>query len=263
MKEFLGKQVVVSCNNKVIKGLLIDVNDSLVEIKTQQNTNKVNINEIQNMEVEMDESFLPKKDVLNEKEMYSLFYDAFTIYGPTEEQFVQLVINALIKTTKEAQTVKIIVGSDDIFGAIGFTFARSIMRNAKKVYVEIQTEITSLKNTMHFQLLKNSKQENLIIADFIDENENETKYDTVLLAYNRNYKYDINKNTTARILIIDCPSTNPYTNYFAFGLGFLPDTSRVFKNNFYVIDTSFSSVLCKKHGIDNNFSSSLKKIRMN
>lgn len=265
MKEFLGKHVSITSNNKVFKGVLYNANDTHIEIKTSRNNVKLSINDIQNMEIECEENKTAKKDVLDEKEMYSLFYDSFNFYGPTEDQFILYVCNALHKTVKDAKNIKIIVGSDDIFGQIGLCFARMIIRTGKNVFVNVRTPLMSLNSSKHYQLLKNNHQENLKLVEYAEEDENSCIYETVLIAANRNALERISfaYSDEIRYMIVDCASKNEFTNYFAFGLGFIPDTYKNYKNNFFIVDVGFSSELCNKHGIDDKFTASIRKVKIN
>lgn len=257
METYLGKNLKVKTADILYQGKMsgFDTEKGIVVLENNLNKQELKFDDILSISLAED----PEESMeapLKESDMYLLFYEAFNIFGPFEEHFVCLVGNAVKKFIREISTanIKIIVGSDDVFGRIGFSFARSILDKAKSVSVEVRCTINDL-NTMKYQ--------NAFInsGGLLEESSGEEKsYSMIIFASNRNGNFNLDRNSSNQVIVLDIPETLQFNNFIGLGLGFIPENYMKCNRFYYIVDVGFGFPLAKKYKLPQNFKNSLMKV---
>lgn len=200
------------------------------------------------------ESVMDEKG-LKEEDMYRLFYDAFNIYGPFEDSFCSTIANSLRKFVKDPMLarVRIIVGSDDIFGRIGLCMARVLLDRTERLVVECPCCITDLRTLRYSNAFLNSG------GVFAEEPASDGNTLT-LFACDRKFDFSSYTLSSGQILLLDIPSAVPFPTFVGIGLGFRPENYSVCQRYFYQIDAGFGAVLCNKHRICSKYKNSLVRV---
>lgn len=188
--------------------------------------------------------------------MYALFYEAFNIYGPFEDQFIYSVANALKKFMRDisSSSIKIIVASDDIFGRIGLCFARIALGRARCLSVELQCDLFDLCSLKYKNAYLNSG------GVFDSQSTEENSYSLLLFACNRNCKFQKSEYSANQIILLDIPSVVDIPVFTGLGLGFIPENYKLCNRSCYVIDVGLGSVLAKKYKLPQSYKNSLVKL---
>ncbi|KAM0680640.1 hypothetical protein GINT2_001328 [Glugoides intestinalis] len=258
MESFVGKNLRVKTAEKLYEGKMNEVNCLNGIIKMELNSKQpleLKFTEILNISL-ADEEEVGAEMPLKEADMYLLFFEAFNIFGPFEDQFVSTVANSLKKFIRELSTarVKILVGSDDIFGRIGLCFARLLLDKTLELSVEIRCELNDLRTMKYQNAFLNSG------GGFNLQKIEETGYTTVLFATNRHGDFSFENELSGQVLLLDIPQAPVFSNFIGLGLGFIPEHYQSCKKFYYLIDVSFGAALAKKFKLPQNFKNSLVKI---
>lgn len=286
--NFIGKHVLIKTESGEFSGRLIAYNEENGKILLEDSYNITNELDILNvLEVQLTdnntadthnivcekdnmvnntENIVISKDTfitmnqntisyLNEETMHELFNDAFNIYGPFEDNFCATITMGLKKFIKDpfSAKIKIVVGSDDIFGRIGLCFARSLIGRVESLDVEIRCTIKDLKTFKYLNSYKNSS------GVFTNECPPfRTNYTMVLFATNRHCNFELHNAVSDYIILLDIPKVVNFP-FTGLGLGFKPENYRTCSRFYYLLDVGFPSVLCKKYFIPSYFKNSLVK----
>lgn len=259
MCDYIGQYVLVKTEKGTLDGRLTSFNKDSGRIILEDAYNISN--EIDLMEV-VDVQLQDKRDdkdpgdgALTEENMHALFYDAFNVYGPSEDHFCVTIAMALKKFIKDVSTarVRIVVGSDDVFGRIGLCLARILLGRTELLHVELGCTITNLRTHRYANTFINSG------GSYTQPTE-DSSYSLVVFCSNRHYRFGSAAKTTGQVILLDLPSFVPFETFTAVGLGFTPENYRVCPRSFYLIDASFGSILCDKYKIRKHYKNSLVKI---
>ncbi|EED44448.1 hypothetical protein EBI_26129 [Enterocytozoon bieneusi H348] len=263
MLEFLGKEIILTVGGKTISGIFhkISNNDEIIEVLDNNKIVTVNIKNIENIELvynkinQNDCHIIKEKqaNTLNEQEMYNLFYDAFNTYGPTEDQFIIQGAIGILKIIKDKKKIKIIIGSDDVFGRIGLCLARLLLqkKDTHKITVVVLCNIKNIDTVKYKYMYLNNGG---IISLLNDNNE----VDQIIFASNRNFEFQkICHGEQVVYLYFDVPEIQPFRKALGVGFGFTPNTFSNCKSHFYIIDMSFSNVLYNMYNIKETFNYSV------
>ena len=253
MNKFKGKLIKIKTEKSFIEGIMSEFDQKNGKVTIENNSFKTEMKFDEILEISLIE-----EEPLKESEMYALFYEAFNIYGPFEDQFIYSVSSALKKFLRDisTSTIKIIVDSDDVFGRIGLCFARSILGKAKCISLEIRTDLLDLNSLKYKNAFINS-------GGSIDENEyskDEKSYTLILFACNRNCSFEKFLSFSNQIVLIDIPENTSLNSFTGLGLGFLPENKAVCNRSYYLVDVGFGNLLTKKYKLPQNLKTSLVKM---
>ena len=259
MEIYQGQFLKIKTDKDIYEGVmtLFDKENGKVVIEKAEMKYEMNFNEILSIS-------LPHEDNSEEKptseiDMYSLFYEAFNIYGPFEDQFIYTVASALKKFMREisSSNIKIIIGSDDIFGRIGLCFARIALGRVKYLSVELQCDLFDLNSLKYKNSYLNSG------GVFDDECTEEKSYSLILFACNRNCKFEKSACSSNQIILLDIPQSVNIPVFTGLGLGFIPENYKLCNRSCYVVDVGLGSILTKKYKLPQNYKNSLAKLDLN
>lgn len=258
MEGFVGKNLRVKTAEKLYEGKMNGFDSENGFIMLESNSKQpmeLKFAEILNISLADDEE-AGTEVPLKESDMYLLFFEAFNIFGPFEDQFVYTVANSLRKFIRELPTarVKIIIGSDDVFGRIGLCFARLLLDKTLELSVEIRCDLNDLRTMKYQNAFLNSG--GGVNQQPIEEN----AYTIVLFATNRHGDLSFEGALSGQVLLLDIPHDPVFSNFIGLGLGFIPEHYLSCKKFYYLIDVSFGTVLAKKFKLPQNFKNSLVKI---
>lgn len=257
MEEFVGKELRVGTTKGPIEGVMcvFDKDNGIITIQNTAGKHELYFDDVISVNmVESDgTSCQAETKALKEADMYALFYEAFNIYGPFEDHFIFAVAISLKKFLRDfsASSIKIVVGSDDVFGRIGLCFARLALGRAECVSVELRCDLNELKSQKYRNAFENS-------GGYFDSVSK--SFSLALFACNRNGNFEMNGFSSAQTIILDIPRSLPFTNFTGVGLGFIPENSAVCTKPYYLLDVGFGSVLCQKYGIPSKYKNSLVKM---
>ena len=113
-------------------------------------------------------------------------------------------------------SLKIIVGSDGIFGQIGLSFARIALGRAKCLSVELQCDLFDLSSLKYKYEYLNSGG----VSDYQSAEEN--SYSLLLNACSRNCKFERSGYSSIQIILLDIPLNVDIPVFTGFRLGFIP-----------------------------------------
>jgi len=256
MEEYIGKNLRVKLATSSIEGVMssLDTEGGRMILDTPTSKLEIKFNDVFNVSLLEDEA-IPAP--LRESDMYLMFYEAFNVLGPFEDQFIYNIAYSLKKFFKEISTadIKIIVGSDDVFGRIGLCFARLVLNRAARLSVELRCEINDLRTLRYKNVFENSGGSyNCFMSD--------TAFSMVLFASNRNVKFDLGSLVTPQALLLDIPKTIGFSNFIGLGLGFIPENFSICGKFYYLIDVGFGAALAKKYKLPQQFKNSLIKVEV-
>jgi Domain of unknown function (DUF5096) len=265
MQDLIGKKLVFMREKGNIEGIFIsyDEDTGKILIKDPFNDSKITEIEISDVtEVKISETD-PPADIspkialsqgLSESRMYALFNDAFNIYGPFEDSFIYSVAISMKKFIKDQATskIKIVVGSDDVFGRIGLSFARLMMDRVEKLDLVLDCGLADIKSLGYLSAFYNSKGE-------LSQSTENTHYTLVLFACNRHYSFSMGNNTADQTIIMDLPNQISIPNFTHVSLGFTPEYFKKAWKYYYIIDVGFGAALAEKYGIFIKYKNSLTK----
>lgn len=256
MEEYIGKNLRIKTDNGNVEGkmLAIDLENGKVTIETLDNLLDINFNDVFNVSV-VEADLLPSP--LKETDMYMLFYEAFNVFGPFEEEFIYMTANTLKKFFRDISTadVKIIIGSDDVFGRIGLCFARLALNRGASVSIELRCDLHDVRTLKYKNVFENS-------GGRFGQSINDTLFGMILFACNRNAKFDIGNLKSTQIVLLDIPKSVELPNFIGFGLGFVPEHCAKCNKFYYVIDVGFGTTLVKKYRLPQNFKTNLVKFEI-
>lgn len=255
MEDYIGRNLKIKTIEGSVEGILetFDKESGIITILNQNIKKVLNFDDVTGLDL----NETPKDGPLKEEDMYSLFYEAFNIYGPIEEHFVLSVASALKKFIKDLSTasIKIIIGSDDVFGRIGLAFARIIYGRVANLSIEFRSEIRETKTQLYKNMYTNS--------GGVFTNTSQNVFSLVLFASNRHSDFGMKNMSTSQTILLDIPSSLPFINFTALGLGFIPENSQLSTKFFYLLDVGFGIHLCKKYGLPTTYKNSLMRIEPN
>ncbi|KAL6121544.1 hypothetical protein NUSPORA_01512 [Nucleospora cyclopteri] len=261
MKEHIGKSVMAKTPKSIVKGVLqgFDEENGILFIGLQKKVIQLSAENVINLEVQGEAQSNCEQIIspLQEKEMYSLFYDAFNFTGPFEDAFIHQAAVSLIKFTKNMKSIKIIVGSDDVFGRIGLHFARIMWEKTNsKIYKETAV---SIEIVCCLETIKSKCYLSLIQEDLFNE-DNGQNHDLVIFGTNRNLQFSkIQFNDQSTYVFIDIPAKITCKKFFGVGLGFIPEHFKSCFPFFYIFDMFFPSELIQKYHLVTDFANSIIK----
>lgn len=258
MEEYLGKFVKISTENGSIKAKLcsVDVDNGNIVVENESNKQELKFTDVTAVSLVEDDN---TPQPISEEDMYSLFYESFNIFGPFEDQFIYNIACSFRKFLKEISTatIKIIVGSDDVFGRIGLCFARLMWNRALKVSVELKCELNELSSLKYKSSFENC-------GGFFEKPQGgDNSFTMVLFATNRNFEFNSENFTSNHILIIDIPKNLSLPNFTVVGLGFIPENYNLCTKIYYIIDVGFGEILAKRYKLPTIFKTSLIKMDVN
>lgn len=268
MADYVGQNVVIKTESGIVKGKLTCFSHDSGKLTVEDSyniSNEIDLADI--VEVSLMEAEGGSDRALTEDEMYQLFYDAFNVYGPFEDNFCTMISMALKKFLRNptADRVKIIIGSDDIFGRIGLCFARLLIGKTALLEVDLETEISDLRTMKYKNAYENSggKFNNLDFGkeNAFDNNSNVTEYRLILFATNRNFDFNLKGASAVHSIILDIPTSVSFS-FTGIGLGFRPENYKICPGFFYLADVGFSKILCEKYRINKTYKANLVKIEI-
>lgn len=161
MVDYIGKKVIVKTEKGILEGLLVSYNEEEGKLSIEDSLcirKELGFMDVIDLNTIDSQNKSPNGEPLNEIQMHTLFYEAFNIYGPLEDNFCWLVASALKKFLKDIATskVKIVIGSDDIFGRIGLCFARLLFEKAEKVDVFLSCDLFDFRTLRYKDMFLNS-----------------------------------------------------------------------------------------------------------
>lgn len=254
MEAYIGKNLQIKTTTGVFEGIMESINteSGLISI-INQNTRKIlKFDDVQSLEL------VDIMKPLSEQDMYSVFYEAFNVFGPLEDHFIYTVAVSLKKFLKDFSTssIKIIIGSDDIFGRIGLCFARLALGRSEHLSVDLKCDLLEIKSISYKSIYENSGGE----FNLVDSCSN---YSLTLFACNRNFNFKEHEISSTQIIILDIPSVAPFSIFTGIGLGFIPENSSVCNKFFYLLDVGFGTQLCKKYNLPSKLKNSLLRMEVN
>lgn len=256
MEIYEGQILKVKTENNDYEGVLtkFDKENGKVIIEKDMKKYEMNFNDILNISLLQQD--ISEEKPLSESDMYTLFYEAFNIYGPFEDHFIYSVASALKKFMREmsSSTIKIIVGSDDIFGRIGLCFARIALGRVKSLSVELHCDLFDLSTLKYKNAYLNSG------GIFDQHSSDENSYSLVLFASNRNFKFESSGYSSNQIILLDIPQTVNIPVFTGLGLGFIPENYKLCNRSCYVVDVGLGSILTKKYKLFQNYKNTLMKL---
>ncbi|KAI5170307.1 hypothetical protein PAEPH01_1324 [Pancytospora epiphaga] len=192
---------------------------------------------------------------LKEEDMYRLFYDAFNIYGPFEDSFCSNIAYSLRKFIRDLPKTKIriVVGSDDIFGRIGLSMARMLLDRTERLVVECPCAVVDLRTQRYLNAFLNSGG---IITDELVLSEN----NITIFACSRKFNFSRYLQSAGQIILLDIPSVSVFPSFVGVGLGFRPENYLVCQRHFYQIDVGFGNILCSKYKLCNKYKNNLMRV---
>ncbi len=260
--HFIGKKVCIKTEGGDFYGRLTAFNkeDGKIIVEDSYNISKeldlLKVNEVKLLESQFGDFQVNKNhEPLSEEKMYELFDDAFNVYGPFEDSFCTIISLALKKFIKDivSAKIKIIIGSDDVFGRIGLCFASLLIGRVADLDVEIKCTVKNVKTLKYLNAYENS-------GGSIKENESSAKssYSLILFAANRNFDFNIDNSVSNHVLILDIPKKVNFL-FTGLGLGFKPENYKTCTRFYYLVDAGYPSFLCNKYNIPMYFKNSLVK----
>lgn len=262
MADYIGKKVLLKTEAGNLSGKLTSFNKDAGKLILEDSYNISNeldlldILEVQLIDIQPYTS--NDKNALDENTMHSLFYDAFNVYGPFEDNFCSIIATSLKKFLRDMNSakIKIIIGSDDLFGRIGLCFARMLIGRVQSLDVEVKCDISDLRSCRYMQAFKNSG------GSLLSLQVSSAPYTLLLFACNRDFDFDLQDCISNLILVLDIPQELPFL-FTGLGLGFKPENYRACPKFYYLVDVGFSPILCDKYGIPKHFKSSLNRENVN
>lgn len=256
MEEFIGRELRVSTANGFTEGVMcaFDKSKGIMAIQNAAGTHELCFDDVVGVSLaESNTSVESETKVLRETDMYALFYEAFNIYGPFEDHFIFAAAVSLKKFLRDfsASSIKIVVGSDDVFGRIGLCFARLALGRAECVSVELRCDLNELKSLQYRNAFESSG------GDFDTASRT---FSLALFACNRHSDFEMSGFSSAQVIVLDIPRSLPFTNFTGVGLGFVPENSATCTKPYYLLDVGFGLVLCQKYGIPSKYKNSLVKM---
>jgi len=266
MQNYVGNIVKIETQSQNIIGKLCLVDEEkgkVVLTNKDAKEREISILEINHIDL-ADENSSDEQSAgaygrpLEETQMHYLFYDAFNIYGPFEDSFIQTVAIALKKFVRNLKnsSVRIVIGSDDVFGRIGFCFACSLLERVCELSIEVDCELEDLRTMKYKQIYHRCGGE-------IQECRDPDRRAITLYACNRNYFRNLEETPTGTVLILDLLEKMPFSPFIGLGLGFVPEHYAQFSKGFYILDVGFSTMLADKYKVCKKFDSSLMKADLN
>lgn len=254
MEEFKGKKIKLKTEKSVIEGILYEFSVDSGNFVIENQGNKMNLKISDVLDVSLIKEDEKIASPLKEADMYSLFYEAFNVFGPYEDQLIYTVAVSLKKFLKDLKTssVKIVIESDDIFGRIGFCFARLLLDKVEYLSVETRCEFFDLSTLRYKNTFLNS-------GGILDDSSDSTTFSLLLFACNRNCSFNKDNIPSSQIIVLDIPKTLSFSNFNGIGLGFIPENYKVCNKCYFVVDVGFGSYLCSKYRIPSNYKNSLVK----
>lgn len=259
MVDYIGRKVVITTENGVVHGKLTSFNRDSGKLTLEDSYNISNeLDLVDIVEVQMDSEREKAQDAeqgLREEEMYSLFYDAFNVYGPFEDTFCCTIATSLKKFIKDVGTsrIRVVVGTDDVFGRIGLCFARLLLDRVERLDVECACEIQDLRTQRYVNAFVNSG------GSFAAQGESQ-QYTMAVFACSRGFNFSQYESHSGLILLLDIPAEAPFPSFTGLGLGFTPEHYRACQKSFYLVDAGFGAVLCDRYGVCKSYKSSLVKV---
>lgn len=257
MEEFIGKKIKVGTSKGLFEGKMnfIDKNLGTISISNNIGIQSFNFDEILTLSEVKCSQDNNNQIPLKETDMYSLFYEAFNVFGPFEDHFILSVSQSLKKFLRDftASSIKIIIGSDDVFGRIGLCFARIALDRVSKLDIDVKCNLNDLKTLQYKNAYENS-------GGCFTSNFEKANYSMILFACNRNYNFKDENPTASQVLILDIPSSLPFQAFTGVGLGFIPEHANICNKIFYLFDVGFGCTLCKKYKLPCKYKNSLVKI---
>lgn len=251
MVDYIGKEVIIKTQNRTIQGILRQFNneDGKIIMEDPYNINTdVDILDVLEVQLVKGKSIV---EPLKEESMYALLYDAFNIYGPFEDSFCATVSSTLKKFLKDpsSASIRIIIGSDDIFGRIGLCFARLLLGRTSCLHVECACAIRDIRSQKYSASFINSGGSFAVSIP-------EQQYTLTLFATNRHFEFSSKNCTSSLIVLLDIPKEVPF-QFTGLGLGFQPENYQIGKRFYYLLDVGFPPLLCEKYNLPRELKSSL------
>ncbi|ELA41853.1 uncharacterized protein VICG_01037 [Vittaforma corneae ATCC 50505] len=259
MEEYIGKSLRIKTDAGLLEGKMcsIDAENGILVVENNSNRQEVKFGDIANISLADDEDEKSVAAPLKESDMYMLLYEAFNVFGPLEDHFIYTIACSLKKFLKDIATasIKIIIGSDDIFGRIGLSFARLVLDRAQKVSIELRCDIYDVNTIRYKSVFENS-------GGCFNQYSNESVFTLILFAANRNFNFCLGDYTAGHVLLLDIPSVIGFQNFTGLGLGFIPEHFANCNKFYYLIDVGFGKTLAKKYKLPQDFKNSLVKIEV-
>ncbi|KAI5148522.1 hypothetical protein ENBRE01_0383 [Enteropsectra breve] len=258
---YIGKNVIVSTELGKYAGNLLSFDENMGKLvlkdgaSTFKTIDLLDITEVE-LQGEQLEDYGAYGRALPEEQMYRLFYDAFNLYGPFEGEFCSVIATGISKFIRDPETykIKIIIGSDDIFGRIGLCLARLILHKIEKLTVVLDCDIHNLKTLKFQNAFLNS-------GGALTRSNSIADYTLILYAANRNYDFKLAGDDRSINILLDIPKTPVPFFFTGLGLGFVPENHSNCNRMYYMIDAGFGTMLSSKYGICKNFKNSMFKIK--
>ena len=263
MVDYIGKRVVIKTEEGTVQGKLTYFNRDSGKLTVEDSYNisneldLVDIIEVKLADVHADQlRGSTSTQVLTEENMYSLFYDAFNVYGPFEDHFSCTIATSLKKFLRDLANsrIKIIIGSDDVFGRVGLCFARILLDKVEHLDVVLECDISDLRTLKYKNSFINS-------GGSFAECPSPASYTMILFACNREFEFTLEDSASSLVLLLDIPKQMPFA-FTGLGLGFTPENYRTCPKFYYLIDAGFGNMLCDKYGICKQYKSSLMKVEI-
>lgn len=257
MEEYVGKRLKLSTQKGAFEGIMnqFDKKLGILSLQGQFGTEEFNFDEILSVNTMEENDEAIENVPLKEADMYALFYEAFNIYGPFEDHFIFSAALSLKKFLRDlsSASVKIIIGSDDVFGRIGLCFARLALGKTAYLSVDIKCDLFDLKTLQYKNALENS-------GGFFNLKSDAANYSMRLFACNRNFNFEAGGETANQTILLDLPASIPFSNFTGIGLGFAPENFSICNKFYYLLDVGFGPVLSKKYKIPSKYKNSLVKV---
>lgn len=254
MEAYIGKNLNIKTINGDVEGIMESINteSGLMSILNQNTRKIIKFDDVTSIELLQSNNPLPEQD------MYGVFYEAFNVFGPSEDHFILTVASSLKKFLRDfsASSIRIVIGSDDVFGRIGLCFARIALGRTEKLSVILACNLSEIKSITYKSFYENS-------GGIFTTGIGESNYSLTLFACNRNFKFNEYAVSSGQNIILDLPGTMPFQNFTGLGLGFVPEHSNVCSKFFYLLDVGFGNQICKKYGLPTKFKNSLVKVEVN
>lgn len=257
MVDYIGRKVIVKTEGGNLEGTLISYDQDQGKLAIEDSMYiKKELGFLDILELNSADSINRPQNgfPLTEIEMHRLFYEAFNIYGPLEDNFCWLVASGLKKFLKDVSSskIKIIIGSDDIFGRIGLCLGRMLYEKAERVDVVLVCDVFDLRTLRYKDIFLNA-------GGRFEDSRNDFKYTMTVFAANRHFEYKSQVNPTGQIILIDLPTVSPFDNFIGIGLGFVPENHMIC-SGYYIMDCGFCKTLIEKYGICSQFKSFMVKV---
>lgn len=262
MDQHIGKKLLFRTEKGILQGILKSYDSETGKIYLQENDIVKEIDVVEVVDVQEIQDGADSKNLyteLKEADMYSLFEEAFTIYGPLEDNFISAVAISLKKFLKDISSsrIRIIIGSDDVFGRIGLCFARLMQGKALQMDVCIECSLRDIKSLTYYNLFINSG------GILSNSKELSGKYSMTLFAANRHFDFKLGNCISEQSIVMDLSDNITLPIYTCVGLGYAPEHSKSLVKYFYLVDVGFGQILCDKYNLYRKYKNSLIKVDMN